>query len=1330
MRKNIIINLLLAYIILLTACGRSTSPLVNLESENSLIMADVPSSDNVTGFVMDKSGKMWIATSFGLNLYDGYRFLQFYHDDENNASIPDSQINCIFCDKQGNIWIGTERGLAQYIGYNRFKSYNQENDYSVLQIVETSDERLLIQTKSNIYELKSDKLVETLTVNSEMYTIKTDNKGGFWLLTPQRCTYFNKNYQQEKVIENTTYANMVYAAKRKNQLWVSQSRKITCIDMDTQNILYEGKENIHILPDLIFPTEAGAFLKSSRHGIFFFDLKNKVLEKNTNLGFLTLEQTKLISSMYKDDNDNLWIGFNNGGFQFLNETNHQIKAINRDTLFTCTAGQYIVSLASHDKMLWGGTNTNLFCYNNNTNHFYSINQENIFTDSPYFRQTLHKIIPTNECIWILTNVRILTANYQKEKLNVERSINLKPLLGDCVVEDKACYITADSKYLFAVKKDGAVDSIPVNHPSYNRKCRLLNMENGKLLLAMQGLEFMLFDTKTKQFFPLSINKPSYSANVQLTSLLKDSKGEIWLGSNGHGLLHLNLNKKEIEKIPFLPAMQVMSLLADQNGTIWMGTRKGIMSFSPSSKLSYLYNVNTKASKPYRVFNQGAICMMDSNRIILGAVNGCIAIPPLMERKKVDPHLEIRNICTRINGNLHSAVDENNNDNYVFAYNENDLEINFGGVNFGNIPLFRYEYMLEGFEHEWIPAGTNHNVFYSSLPAGDYRFKVRVMQSYGSSIIDEKSISIKILKAPWLTTPALILYVVICIALIVYINHLYLRIRSNHMALQLANADKEREQRTNQMNMSFFANISHEFRNPLTMIVGPVIALYNDKTLPIHVHRKLAVVKQSINSMLKLIDQMLDFNQLENDVLRLKVAQFDIVREINAWADIFAETTQEHHINLERKGLESPYYTFLDHDKLDKILSNLFTNALKHTPEDGIIRISFSIMTEQEAITHYSCPPNGGKDFLCIDIFNDGKHIPEDKLDDVFKRYYQVKELNENHQHGWGTGIGLYYVKRLVQLHRGDIKVDNIPSGGVSFSFVIPSGEEAYANDEHIKEEDIMKFTNPASVPETKISSEEQWMNDENKLAQKPKILIIDDDTQLNRYLRSIFCEDYQVISKYSAESALNDMEKIAPDIILSDVIMGEISGYDFCRTMKEDRTYSHIPIILITAKSDMNEQIEGLETGAIGYVTKPFNPDYLKALVRSQLTNCEHLRKLLNENIQIPTTENGLSEQDKIFMNELYQLMEKHLEDLDLNLSTICEALHISRSKFNYKIKGLTGDTPNNFFKTYKLNRAAKLLKEGKNNVSEVAMLTGFGTVSYFSVCFKKHFGVSPSEYQ
>lgn len=244
------------------------------------------------------------------------------------------------------------------------------------------------------------------------------------------------------------------------------------------------------------------------------------------------------------------------------------------------------------------------------------------------------------------------------------------------------------------------------------------------------------------------------------------------------------------------------------------------------------------------------------------------------------------------------------------------------------------------------------------------------------------------------------------------------------------------------------------------------------------------------------------------------------------------------------------------------------------------------------------------------------------------------------------------------------------------------------------------------------------------------VLIVDDDTAVAQYVRSLFGDEYVVVNKYSAESALESIADIKPDIILSDVIMGEMNGYDFCRQLKADLMTCHIPVILITAKSNVNEQVEGLGCGANAYVTKPFDPRYLRALVSSLLHNVMLLRKKLGEGESTETVTEGLAEQDRLFLDKLYELMEKHISDQNLNVATISKELLISHSKFNYKLKELTGETPGNLFRKFKLNKAARMLREGQHNVSEVAYTTGFGTVSYFSVAFKKQFGVSPSEYR
>ena len=379
---------------------------------------------------------------------------------------------------------------------------------------------------------------------------------------------------------------------------------------------------------------------------------------------------------------------------------------------------------------------------------------------------------------------------------------------------------------------------------------------------------------------------------------------------------------------------------------------------------------------------------------------------------------------------------------------------------------------------------------------------------------------------------------------------------------------------------------------------------------------------------------------------------------------------------------------------------------------------------------------------------------EDKIQDVFKRYYQLSDSQDSHQYGWGSGIGLYYVKRLVELHHGEIHVKNIHAvsetsseaslrNGVEFYFSLPADKSIYNKVEIVAQEKrVMQIPLEVKSEEGRtleVKSEEGRVK--NSLAGNtsapsknlPRILIVDDDVDVAAYLHQLFASDYEVVNRYSAEGALADLEEVKPDIILSDIIMGEMSGLEFCKTLKGNLSFSHIPVVLITAMASMHNQIDGLKLGAVAYVTKPFDPAYLKALVKSQLQNIQMLRQRLGESTKTDSLAENvadtLSPQDRKFMDEVYEMMEKLLAQQDLNVNSMCRDMFISPSKFNYKIKELTGETPGIFFRKYKLNKAAQMLHDGLYSISEVAVLTGFSTAAHFSVAFKKQFGISPSDY-
>jgi len=469
-------------------------------------------------------------------------------------------------------------------------------------------------------------------------------------------------------------------------------------------------------------------------------------------------------------------------------------------------------------------------------------------------------------------------------------------------------------------------------------------------------------------------------------------------------------------------------------------------------------------------------------------------------------------------------------------------------------------------------------------------------------------------------------------------------------------------------------------------------------------------------MFKLVNQLMDFNKLENDTLRLSVEQIDVVEAMNNICDTFEFNMKEKGLVLNRFGMEDELLAWTDGDKLEKIVSNLLSNALKFTPQGGHIDVSLDVNEEKVKVT----------------IADTGKGIPEEQKENIFKRYYQLDNQTKAIKN-WGTGIGLYYSRRLAELHHGSLTAGNRKEGtGAVFTFIYPMAEQAYTEQERrpLEGDGVADFR-IVDKP-TPVSTQHQVLSTQQSEDNRPTILVVDDDTEIINYMRLLFSQDYRLITCLDADTALEEMRAEEPNIVLSDVAMPGKDGYELCHEIKQDIQLSHIPVILVTAKITAENQVEGLSVGADAYVTKPFEPAVLSALIQSQLKNRERVRKLLTNatTMEDESVEEALSEQDKHFMEELYKLMEEELSNSELDVTRITKMLYISRTKLYYKIKGLTGETPSSFFRTYKLNRAAELLKSGKYTVSEIADKCGFSTQSHFAVVFKKQFGVTPTEYK
>ena len=434
------------------------------------------------------------------------------------------------------------------------------------------------------------------------------------------------------------------------------------------------------------------------------------------------------------------------------------------------------------------------------------------------------------------------------------------------------------------------------------------------------------------------------------------------------------------------------------------------------------------------------------------------------------------------------------------------------------------------------------------------------------------------------------------------------------------------------------------------------------------------------------------------------------------ASLFRFNAESKGIELTTYGLEEPFTMWADADKVQKVVMNLLSNALKFTPLGGKVSLSFDVISRAASRFPLTDADKDGQ-YACISVSDSGAGIDEDQLEKIFERFYQTASGKK----ATGSGIGLYYARALCTLHHGYIKAWNQEGGGALFSLILPISASSYTEDER---------TSEAPQLQTHALAESITADTPDTDAHKRHIAVVDDDIDIANYLKVLLKPEYKVSLYFDGASALKGMAEDAPDLVISDVIMPGMDGYQLCEAIKGDLQLSHIPVVLVTAKVAVESQVQGLGKGADAYVTKPFQPEYLMALVKSLLDNREKIHRQLGS---VTTTEEiapeALSPRDAAFMKDLYELMEKELANADLDIVKMAEMMKISRTKFYYKVKGLTGENPSVFFKRYKLNRAATLLKEGKYNMSEIAYMTGFNTLSHFSTSFKKQFGVPPSEY-
>ena len=820
---------------------------------------------------------------------------------------------------------------------------------------------------------------------------------------------------------------------------------------------------------------------------------------------------------------------------------------------------------------------------------------------------------------------------------------------------------------------------------------------------------------------------------------------ISISEDGHGEF------KSYSVLDGLSSDVLLSIREDHKQNLWISTENGICKFVPSGERFENYD---ERSISFRVrFSEAASTLTSGGDMLFGTSNGLFMFSPDSIRKSsyvppvVFSKLMVANEDVIPGEKSILKVDLDDTQELVLSHDENIFSVQYAALDYTNPQNIQYAYILDGFEKQWTFADRQRSVTYTNLPKGDYIFRVRSTNSDGVWVDNERILNITILPSFWETPLAYVLYV--CFVLLIIFVAVYILFTIYRLKHEVSV-----EQQISDIKLRFFTNISHELRTPLTLIAGPVEQVLKNDKLPADAREQLVVVERNTNRMLRLVNQILDFRKIQNKKMKMQVQQLNVVAFVRKIMDNFESVAEEHNIDFLFQTEKEALNLWVDADKFEKIVFNLLSNAFKYTPNGKMITV---FIREDEGT-------------VSVGVQDQGIGIAENKRKSLFVRFENLVDKNIFNQAS--SGIGLSLVKELVEMHKATISVDSRLGEGSCFKVDFLKGKEHYNSSVEFILEDsaaplsmerIVDIANSSlqteaaivDAPDLKVSAAKEEAEESSS---KELMLLVEDNQELRSFLRSIFASTYRVVEASDGMEGWSKALKYLPDIIISDVMMPEKDGIEMTRELRADMTTSHIPIILLTAKTTIESKLEGLEYGADDYITKPFSATYLQARVENLLMQRKKLQNFYRDSLTHVTVsetpvaqgetlaghasaepESSVAEEpampemspnDRKFMDKLVDLMEQNMDNGELVVDDLVRELAVSRSVFFKKLKTLTGLAPIEFIKEMRIKRAAQLIETGEFNMTQISYMVGINDPRYFSKCFKAQVGMTPTEYR
>ncbi len=1297
---------------------------------------------------------LWVGTSRGLYYYD------FYHDSFNAIPIIDSAGNSnanftvmsLMLDENW-LWIGTNKGLFKYdLIENEFPHFDTEVDRgdqpvgTVFALYKSQDGTMWIGSDQGLTRYKNGIFSKIdLNRNSKrddpeiVISIISDEEGRIWIGTQGLQTGIMLYGPVKKTVEELNENNGHLPYNRVNclfrfengNIWAGTTWGLSIIDPNT----FESNFIVHRRQDpgsisqnsikYIYQGQNGLiWVGTYSGGVNYFDAKSqKITHFTHNSDDENSLNYNIVSCLFEDGQNDLWVGTEYGGVNIFSNIDKTFKVFKKETDQNSLINDNVKSIIEDQKgRKFIATQFGLSIYNPTNNLFINI------SDQHSSRGRLDNMIVHDLCLDKYGNIWIGT-------IGERGHFQMYDLLKDTIL------------HFYPEKRDfPTLNNAGVNSMVYDEKHNIVwaGGNNGLAGFNIESKKYVTYDS----FLPAA----STLQGIRINDVFLDDNGILWIATFGRGLFIMDLDTFLMRKIgpsEGLSESSFYAIISDDDGNIWTSVNAYLLKIkAPKSirdTIFYIEKYDIQEGFPPQQYFRTSTYKGSDGTLYFGGDDGFISFNP-REVENIVFHPSVAILDILVNG-ISLEVKSKNKNQFLnvaalskveLAYKQSIFAVQFIAPNYINPDNTWYQYQLSGIHDAWQDLGNSNAINFNELKPGNYELQLRASSDPDSFAEDFTAINIEINPPYWGTPLAYFIYVILILALLYVffiISRNWERLSQN---LRFEHLEREKEHEFHQKRIKFFTDISHELRTPLTLILAPLERIVKSNFGSAKIKNQLMLMLRNGDRMLQLINQLLDLRKLETGHIQLEAAKGNISNFIKEVSLSFRELAQNRNIEFSVESGQNNIEVWFDRDKFEIILFNLFSNALKFTQDKGKISV-FVELVNDEYPDHSleNKHSSGAMESVRIRIENTGFGIQEHQLEHIFKRFYSGQNIKE--PMNYSSGVGLEIVNNLVDLHKGEISAEscydeNGIKGRTSFTIILKKGKEHFTKDELLEpyksSEDISNYRKPI-IP---IEIEKPVDDEEYPVCSiiEPKeefILIVEDNHQVRKLVVDIFRDEYNILEAGNGSDGLDIARDKIPDLIISDIMMPDIDGIELCRRVKTDVNTSHIPVILLTARTAVTFKYEGLETGADDYIVKPFSVENLK--VRSK--NLIKQRKILKERFTQPgsilSAEITLTSVDEKMMQKTIDFILEHVSNSDLTVDKIATEIGMSRANFYRKTKALTNMSASEFLRKVRMDHAAQLLKTNKFRVSEVQSMVGISDADYFRKCFKEHFDLTPKAY-